>query len=147
MALVFGLPAALMGTIGPVVARMALGMGRRTGRTLGSVYAWGVLGSLVGTFATGYVLIDVIGTGAIIWSVAGMLALIGILCMPMSLKGWGWAAVLLVTCLASNASWSWARSLGERLAHCLGHLVVQRPADQIEQREPALRRTPDIRRI
>jgi spermidine synthase/Tfp pilus assembly protein PilF/MFS family permease len=116
VALVFGLPAALMGTIGPVVARMALGMGRRTGRTLGSVYAWGVLGSLVGTFATGYVLIDVIGTGAIIWSVAGILALIGVLYMPLSLKGWGWAGVLVVACLASNASWGWARSLGERLA-------------------------------
>ena len=122
VALVFGLPAALMGTIGPVVARMALGMGRRTGRTLGSVYAWGVLGSLVGTFATGYVLIDVIGTGAIIWSVAGILALIGVLYMPMSLKGWGWAAILVLAFLASNASWGWAQSLGERLA-------LREPAD------------------
>jgi len=116
VAMVFGLPAALMGTIGPVVARMALGMGRRTGRTLGSVYAWGVLGSLVGTFATGYVLIDLIGTGAIVWSVAGILALIGIVYMPMSPKGWGWAAILVVAILTSNASWGWARNLGERLA-------------------------------
>lgn len=116
VALVFCMPAALIGTIGPVVARMALGLGRRTGRTLGSVYAWGVVGSIVGTFATGYLLIDLIGTAAIIWSVAGVLAAVGILYMPLSARAWGWAGILLVACLLSNGSWGWTRELGERLA-------------------------------
>ena len=116
VALVFFLPAALLGTIGPVVAKMALGLGRQTGRTLGSVYAWGVVGSIVGTFATGYVLITLMGTQAIIWSVAGVLAMTGILYLPWSLRSWGWAATLVVLCTVAHGSWAWAHVLGERLA-------------------------------
>jgi len=116
IALVFFLPAALLGTIGPVVAKMALGLGRKTGRTLGSVYAWGVVGSIVGTFATGYVLITLMGTDAIIWSVAVVLALTGILYVPGSLRSWGWAAALVVCFALAHGSWAWARVAGETLA-------------------------------
>ena len=34
----------------------ALEIGRHTGRTIGSVYSWGAVGSIVGTFLTGYFL-------------------------------------------------------------------------------------------
>lgn len=114
--LVFFVPAALLGTIGPVVARMALGLGRQTGRTLGNVYAWGVVGSIAGTFATGYLLIDIMSTGAIIWSVAGILAAVGILYLPRSPASWAWSAVLIAACVLANGSWVWARSIGESLA-------------------------------
>jgi spermidine synthase len=116
VALVFFLPAALLGTIGPVVAKMALGLGRKTGRTLGSVYAWGVVGSIVGTFATGYVLITFMGTDAIIWSVAAVLGVTGILYVPGSLRSWGWAAALVICFVLAHGSWTWARVAGEKLA-------------------------------
>jgi MFS family permease len=57
VSLVFLLPSTLLGTISPVVAKMALGQGLPTGRTVGDIYAWGAAGSIAGTFATGYFLI------------------------------------------------------------------------------------------
>lgn len=51
--LVFLLPSTLLGTISPVVAKMALDRGLPTGRTVGSIYAWGAAGSIAGTFAAG----------------------------------------------------------------------------------------------
>ncbi len=75
---IFITPAVVLGTIGPVVAKMALDAGRRTGSTLGNIYAWAAAGSIFGTFLTGFVLIDWIGTSAIVTSVAGLLAMIGL---------------------------------------------------------------------
>jgi predicted membrane-bound spermidine synthase len=114
--LVFFLPSALLGTIGPVVARMALSLGRETGRTLGSIYAWGVVGSIAGTFATGYLLIDLMGTHTIVWSVGGLLAVAGIVCLPRFLPSWGWVGLFLVVACLALTPWSWARRTGERLA-------------------------------
>jgi tetratricopeptide (TPR) repeat protein len=95
---------------------MALGLGRRTGYTLGSVYAWGVVGSIVGTFATGYVLIAVMETGAIIWSVAGVLALTGLCYLPRSPRAWSVTTLLLLSVGLAHADWAWTRTLGEALA-------------------------------
>ena len=116
VALVFFLPAALLGTISPVVAKRALGLGRATGRTLGSVYAWGVVGSIAGTFSTGYLLVSLMGTEAIIWSVASVLAVCGILYAPLSIRAWSWAGVVLAGIVLSGTSWGWSTGLGQRLA-------------------------------
>src|SRR5208337_5092295 len=63
--LVFFLPAVTMGTVSPVVAKIAvdrLKRYKRTGTAIGQVYAWGMVGSILGTFLTGFVLIDILGT-------------------------------------------------------------------------------------
>lgn len=73
--LVFFLPACLMGMIGPPSSKMALETGSGTGRTLGSVTMWGVLGSILGTFLAGYWLISALGTLVLIFAVAAVLAL------------------------------------------------------------------------
>jgi len=116
VATVFWIPAALLGTISPIVARRALGFGEQAGQTLGAVYAWGVIGSIAGTFATGYLLIDWMGTGPILWSVAALLATIGLLHAPLSLRSWGWTTALLICCLLANGSPAWCQSWGQRLA-------------------------------
>src|SRR4030042_576697 len=79
VSLVFMLPSTLLGTISPVVAKMALDKGLPTGRTVGDIYAWGAAGSIIGTFLTGFYLIAVLGTIAIIWIVAAVLLLMAIL--------------------------------------------------------------------
>jgi len=79
VSLVFLLPSVLLGTISPVVAKMALDRGLATGRTVGDIYAWGAAGSIAGTFAAGYYLIATMGTVAIIWAVAAALLLMAIL--------------------------------------------------------------------
>lgn len=68
------LPASVaLGTISPVTASMALQRSRKLGRTVGNIYAWGALGSIAGTFLAGFVLIDVLGTRAIVVVTAGAL--------------------------------------------------------------------------
>ena len=39
---------------------------KRTGPAIGQVYAWGMVGSILGTFLTGFFLIDVLGTKGVI---------------------------------------------------------------------------------
>ncbi|RPI77729.1 MAG: MFS transporter, partial [Planctomycetaceae bacterium] len=75
--LVFLAPAVSLGTISPVTASIALGRSRRTGVTVGNIYAWGALGSIVGTFLAGFWLIGDFGTKHIIWMTSAVLLLMG----------------------------------------------------------------------
>ena len=79
VAITFGVPAILLGTMTPVVAKMALDYKRSAGRTVGGVFAWGVAGSLVGTFFTGFYLVMHLGATAIVLCVAFGLAGLGVL--------------------------------------------------------------------
>jgi len=92
----FFIPCTLLGTIGPVVAKMALDRGRSVGRTVGGVYAWGVLGSLMGTFASGFVLIPRYGLFTINHVVAAILAIMAILFAGRRLLPYGWGAATCV---------------------------------------------------
>lgn len=83
--LVFFVPAALLGTISPVVAKMALDLGRQVGRTIGSVYAWGVVGSIFGTFMTGFYFIAEFRVSRIILSASAFLMAVGLLYLAASL--------------------------------------------------------------
>lgn len=74
----FFVPALLLGAISPVVARLALAHADgEEGRAVGAVFAWGVAGSILGTFVTGYWLVYAFGTREIVLSAAGVLALLG----------------------------------------------------------------------
>ncbi len=77
--LVFFLPCFVIGHISPVVAKSALDLGLLVGRTMGSVYAWGVVGSIIGTFMTGFFFVAVMKTSTIILSVAALLVAMGVL--------------------------------------------------------------------
>jgi spermidine synthase len=77
VAAIFLLPAVALGTISPSLAKVAIGRARRVGRTLGAFYACGTLGSLAGTFLTGFWLIFVLGHTIAIGAAAGMLAVLG----------------------------------------------------------------------
>lgn len=110
VSLTFALPSALLGTMGPVLAKSALDQGRQVGRTVGSVYAWGVVGSLVGTFLCGFWLIPNFELYTVNYSICGVLALMGIL---FGVRRWwpyaGSAVVAILTVLALGP-WSWSRS-------------------------------------
>ena len=112
---VFFVPSALMGMISPVAAKMALGLGRETGRTVGSVYSWGVVGSIVGTFMTGYFLIAQMGTVAVLLSVAAVLLAMSIFFGAQSILPYLWMGVLGANMLAHAGPWEWTRTVGERL--------------------------------
>jgi spermidine synthase len=77
-AAVFFLPTFLLGTITPVVVKLSLADLRVTGSTVGRLYAVSTVGAIAGTFATGFFLIDVMGTRAIVWTVAAVLTASGL---------------------------------------------------------------------
>ena len=108
VAVMFLLPSLALGTISPLVASMALSRSSRLGRTVGSVYAWGALGSIIGTFLTGFYLMDVWGARSIVGMTAATMGLLAIavagtqrifrtavICGWLQLLGW---TVLAATC-------------------------------------------------
>ena len=64
--LLFFAPAMCLGAVAPVVAKMALTRSRATGRAVGGVFACSVLGSIAGTFLTGFWLVYLLGVRAIL---------------------------------------------------------------------------------
>ncbi|MBI3118103.1 MAG: fused MFS/spermidine synthase [Candidatus Hydrogenedentes bacterium] len=84
IALLFFLPAAVLGTISPVVVRWALSLRAHPGRIVGGVFAFGVLGSIAGTFFAGFYLVLMLGVTEIVVLSAGMLAALAVLCLASS---------------------------------------------------------------
>jgi hypothetical protein len=114
--LVFFLPSITMGTVSPVVAKLAVERVRKTdltGRAIGQVYAWGMVGSILGTFLTGFVLIDVLGT-------KGLLLILGTaLAMAATTLGsvWhaAWAGIPLGLCVLAFVPGGWFERQGTNL--------------------------------
>lgn len=79
VAWVFFLPALSLGTISPVTASMALRRSAKTGVTVGNIYACGALGSIFGTFLTGFWLIGEFGSRQVIWMTSGVLVVMAAL--------------------------------------------------------------------
>ena len=116
VSLVFLLPSVLLGTISPVVAKMALEQGLPTGRTVGDIYAWGAAGSIAGTFATGYYLIAAMGTTAIIWTVGGVLLLLAISYWARFWVLYIWAAIFIALLVLGTVPAGWAKDAGAGMA-------------------------------
>jgi spermidine synthase len=112
---VFFAPAAVLGAISPVAATMALQIGEHTGRTVGSVYSWGAVGSIVGTFLTGYILISRMGTVAVLLAVSGILFVGALYFGSKSMAPFIWGGVLGACLLAATGPWAWAQTFGVRL--------------------------------
>ena len=106
--LTFLLPSTFLGTMSPVVAKMALGLGRATGRTIGTIYAMGTVGSICGTFFAGFYLVASVGTERAILVVSGLLAVAGILYGYRSWFPYAWATVLLIAGVCVSGTWSWS---------------------------------------
>jgi spermidine synthase len=107
-AALFFLPCVILGTISPVVAKLAVRDLDRTGRTVGKIYAAGTVGSIVGTFATGFFLISWFGTHAIVWGVALALIVLGSLLLVGGRRQLVLVSALVVTggtLLAYNQGW------------------------------------------
>jgi len=60
--IIFFIPSCLLGMISPVVVKLTLNNLEKTGNVVGKIYAFSTLGSILGTFATGFYLISWMGT-------------------------------------------------------------------------------------
>jgi len=78
IAVIFFLPSFVLGMVSPMVVKLALANLARSGHTVGTIYASSTVGSIVGTFITGFWLISWLGTRRIVWLVAGILLLTGL---------------------------------------------------------------------
>jgi MFS family permease len=109
VAMVYLAPSIALGTISPVVARMALSLGTKTGITVGNIYAWGAAGSIAGTFLAGFYLIAMYGTKAIIALTAAALVLMGVAVARdnrvfRTAAVLGWLQFVLIVGLAATAT-------------------------------------------
>jgi spermidine synthase len=77
--LLFAPPAVLLGMVAPFAVRLKLADTRAGGRTAGNLYAVSTVGSIVGTFLAGFVLIAWLGSTNILLLMAGVLALASLL--------------------------------------------------------------------
>jgi spermidine synthase len=73
--IIFFVPSCLLGMISPVVVKLTLNNLAKTGNVVGKIYAFSTLGSILGTFATGFFLIAWMGTRAILLTVGVVLIL------------------------------------------------------------------------
>ncbi len=113
----FLVPAIILGTISPAAARLALTAGGQVGSTVGSVYAAGAAGSILGTFLTGYVLVDRLGSKAIVIGIATGLALLALIAgLGLRRRPTGfvlsWLAWLGLVGAATIGPWDWAEYWG-----------------------------------
>jgi MFS family permease len=81
-ALLFLLPATVLGAPTPVLTRLSLHAVEEGGRVVGRIQAAAALGSIAGTFLTGFVLISWIGTRHIVAAIAGILLVLAVLARP-----------------------------------------------------------------
>lgn len=74
-AIIFFIPGCILGTISPVVVRLTLQSLNKAGNVIGKIYAFSTLGAIIGTFATGFLLISWMGTRNIIFTMGVILIL------------------------------------------------------------------------
>src|SRR5579884_1083785 len=77
--LIFFPPSFILGMVSPVVIKLTLRDLAHSGGLVGKVYALSTLGSILGTFATGFVLVQLLGTRMIVLGVAVALLLLALL--------------------------------------------------------------------
>jgi len=105
VAALFFLPAMLLGVVTPLLTTLALRLDARTGHIVGMMHALAALGSIVGTFATGYLFIQYFGTYSVIIGTSGVL---GLLSLAFLLRA-RWALLGLAILAVAMAGWTQVR--------------------------------------
>jgi spermidine synthase len=77
--IIFFAPACILGMISPVVVKLTLSNLAKTGNVVGKIYAFSTLGSILGTFATGFYLVSWMGTRHILITMGIILILSGLI--------------------------------------------------------------------
>jgi MFS family permease len=83
-ALVFLLPCFVLATLSPYMVRLAARRLAHVGRISGLIYSASTVGSIVGVFLSGYVLIDHLSVSRIFQGVGVLTALLGAQCLCMN---------------------------------------------------------------
>lgn len=102
----FFVPSALLGMVSPVVVKLALADLGRTGHVVGRIYAWSTLGSIAGTFLTGFALIPWLGTKPVIFGVSLILIVLAAATGEFFRRaGWPWSVDAMAVILVIVTLW------------------------------------------
>jgi hypothetical protein len=82
-ALIFLGPCFALAMLSPYMVRLAARTLAHVGRISGQIYAASTVGSIVGVFASGYILIDLLPLSKIFYVTGALIGLLGILCLFM----------------------------------------------------------------
>jgi len=106
-ALLFFIPALLLGIVTPLLTTLALRLDDRTGHIVGRMHALAAMGSIAGTFAAGYWLIQYFGTYTVVMATAGLLVALALplLKKPVLAGGAGISAIALLAAGPAMDSW------------------------------------------
>ena len=74
-AIIFFIPSCFLGMVSPVVVKLTLSNLEKTGNVVGKIYAISTLGSILGTFTTGFFLISWMGTRNLLFTTGILLLL------------------------------------------------------------------------
>jgi len=99
-AVLFFVPAALIGVVAPLLTTLALRLDRRPGHVVGRMHALAAIGSIAGTFATGYWLVQVMGTRNLVLGTG--LLLLGLALLYSRGAGRSTQALILVVAVAAG---------------------------------------------
>jgi predicted membrane-bound spermidine synthase len=95
-ALVLFAPASVfLGMVTPYAIRLKISTIETTGRTVGNLYALSTIGSIVGTFTAGFILVPFVGSVRTLYIIAGLLFVIALVLWPMRISQLNIAAVIL----------------------------------------------------
>lgn len=124
---IFAFPALALGAISPAAAKMAVDRGDAVGRTIGSVYAWGAIGSILGTFVAGFWLIATLGAKDVVLSISLCLAIMAAIMGP-----YRWFAAMLAAVLGTLLILSQLPvSSGSRTESAVGLLGLREDTDSL----------------
>lgn len=116
---VFFIPSMSMSLITPIVIKLSLKNLETTGKTVGQIYAFSTIGSILGTLFTGYFLIAWVGTKMIIIAVAIILAVMGICIGFDALKVFGKKSFFFLLLLIISGSFISSNCLVESNYYCI----------------------------
>jgi len=109
-AALFFLPSMVLGMVSPIVVKLAVRDLAKTGSTVGRISAAGTVGSIAGTFATGFILISAFGTHVIVWGVAiTLLAMAALFLLSDIRRGRAIAAIIVLVILAGGTRAAYAQ--------------------------------------
>ncbi len=112
--ILFAVPGALLGMVSPFLARLAIGDVESSGRAVGRLYAISSIGSILGTFLGGFVLVSVLKTGTILFLIAAVLVSVAFMLRTVKQKfpDLGGTVVAVLLCVLSGA---WYQTFGDGL--------------------------------
>ncbi len=130
----FIVPAVILGMVSPVVIKLRLSDLNQTGNIVGKIYAVSTAGSILGTFLTGFVLVQLLGTRLVILIVSLILLAMAVIFGNLT-RAWKTSAALGLIALAVLAASVWTDSLKTDCIRESNYYCIKVRARDIAERE------------